>query len=272
VSGLTRKDLAPLERAEVEACRSWTASTPEAVARDLGIAMRPIGSGLAVRASGVDILMYNRVVGLGDEALACASDLDEAIDFFREAAVPRIMVNVAPSATLELPTWLEARGFYLHNHWIRLWRDGALPVVGTPEPRVRPIGREHAEAFARTDVEAFGHPEALIPWIAATVGLPGWRHWAAFDGGEPVGFGALFVSGDLGWLGFGSTRSTHRRRGIQSALIATRLRAAAALGCRLLSVETADDTPEKPNPSTHNLARNGFRIAYKRPNWVLKLA
>ncbi len=108
------------------------------------------------------------------------------------------------------------------------------------------------------------------------MGRPGWRQWAAFDGAEPVGervgFGALFVSGGIGWIGLESTRPTHRGQGIQTALIATRLRAAAELGCRLISVETADDTPEKPNPSTHNLARMGFQVAYKRPNWVLKLA
>ena len=269
---LSTQDVTALERAEAGACRSWNAAAPPAVARGLGIGLRPIGSGLAVSATRVDILAYNRVLGLGIESPARAADLDEAIAFFRAAGVPRCMVNLAPTATPELRPWLEARGFYLHNHWIRLWRDGTLPVEAAPDPRVRPIGREHAEAFARTDVEAYGHPEALIPWIAATVGLPGWRHWAAFDGAEPVSFGALYVAGDLGWLGFASTRSTHRRLGMQSALIAARLRAAAELGCRLISVETGDDTPEKPNPSTHNLVRNGFRIAYKRPNWVLKLA
>ena len=36
------------------------------------------------------------------------------------------------------------------------------------------------------------------------------------------------------------------------------------------TVETADDTPEKPNPSTHNLVRLGFEVAYRRRNWVKK--
>jgi len=269
---LSREDLVALEHIETEACRSWTGAMPEGVARDLGIGMRPLRSGLAVKASGADILMYNRIVGVGVETPAQAADLDDAIAWFRAAGVPRIMVNVAPCATPDPRSWLEERGFVLHNHWIRLARDGAFPVEEPPDPRVRPMGREHAEVFARTDVEAFGYPEAMIPRIAATVGLPGWRHWAAFDGTEPVSFGALYVVGDLGWLGFASTRPAYRRQGMQSALIATRLRAAAGLGCRLLSVETGDDTPEKPNPSTHNLVRNGFRIAYKRPNWVLKLA
>ena len=60
-------------------------------------------------------------------------------------------------------------------------------------------------------------------------------------------------------------------RAQEAAEIAARLRAAAALGCEYASVETADDTPEKPNPSTHNLRRLGFEDAYRRPNWVLKL-
>ena len=47
-----------------------------------------------------------------------------------------------------------------------------------------------------------------------------------------------------------------------------RLQAARDAGCRWCVVETAADTPEKPNHSTHNLRRMGFRDAYERPNWV----
>jgi GNAT superfamily N-acetyltransferase len=59
-----------------------------------------------------------------------------------------------------------------------------------------------------------------------------------------------------------------RGRGAQSALIAARLEAARRAGCHWACVETSADTPEKPNPSTHNLRRLGFTDAYERPNWV----
>jgi hypothetical protein len=36
----------------------------------------------------------------------------------------------------------------------------------------------------------------------------------------------------------------------------------------MLVVETAQDSPQKQNPSTHNLVRFGFEIAYERPNYV----
>jgi GNAT superfamily N-acetyltransferase len=261
-----------LEHAEVEVCRAWTAAASAEVARDLGLAVRPLGSGLAIAAARADVLAYNRVVGLGIGTPAMPADLDAAIDFFRAAGAPRAMVQLPPAAApAELQGWLEARDFRHHNHWIKLWRDLARPLEDPPDARVRPMGREHAQAFAQCEAEGFDLPVNLVPWFATTVGLAGLHHYAAFDGPDPVGFGAVFASGRVAWLGFASTKRTHRRQGIQSALIATRLRAAAALGCEIAVVETADDTPEKPNPSTHNLVRMGFQVAYKRPNWVLKL-
>src|SRR5262245_42336152 len=83
VATLLRQDIAALERIEVAACRSWAAAAPLQVARDLGIGLRPIGSGLAIRASKIDILAYNRVLGLGVDEPARSAELDEAIEFFR---------------------------------------------------------------------------------------------------------------------------------------------------------------------------------------------
>lgn len=271
MSELPRQLVLDLELSEVEVCKSL-ADMPAAVAQPLGLDWRSLDSGIATAAGRADVLMYNRVVGLGVVAPAEPGDLDAASEFFAAAGSPRFMVNLAPTAApAELPEWLAARGFSLHNHWIKLWRPGGAPVEEAPDPRVRPIGSEHAEAFGRSGAEAFGLPETVVPWFAATVGMRHWHHYAAFDGGEPVGFGALVAPGRVGWIGCASTKPSHRRQGVQSAIIATRLRAAAALGCEVVVVETADDTPEKPNPSSHNLARMGFRVAYRRPNWVKKL-
>jgi hypothetical protein len=43
---------------------------------------------------------------------------------------------------------------------------------------------------------------------------------------------------------------------------------AAAAGCRHLAVETAEEKPDKPNPSTRNLRRLGFAGLYLRPNYI----
>ena len=80
---------------------------------------------------------------------------------------------------------------------------------------------------------------------------------------------ALFVDGDLGWMGSAGTLEAYRGRGAQSSLIARRLADAAAQGVRLVSLETAEDKPEKPAPSFRNQIRFGFRLLYARENWLL---
>ena len=266
-------DAAALERdceaAELAAVRSWNEAIPAPVTAGLGAGHRPLGAGILVHAT-ADVLMFNRVLGLGVAAPATERDLDEATAHFVRAGARRFMVQVAPHARPpELPDWLTARGFHRHNHWIRLARELSAPFEAPrTDLRVAPFGAAHAQEFGRMEAEAFGYPPELADLSACLVGRPGWGFWGAFDGDALVSVSALHVNGPAAWFGFASTRASHRGRGAQSALIAARLDAARRAGCRRACVETAADTPEKPNPSTHNLRRLGFTDAYERPNWV----
>ena len=256
------------ETAEQAAVTSWHEAMPEELRRTLGVGSEPLGSGVLVHAA-ADVLMFNRVVGLGVGSPASAADLDQAVARFEAAGARRFMVQVAPHARPDgLVDWLAARGFHRHNHWVRLVRDTAPVAQVHTELRVSEFGRAHAEEFGRLEAEAFGHPPELAGLSACLVGQPGWRFFGAFDGPALVSVSALRVNGAAAWFGFASTRATHRGRGAQSALIAARIGAAREAGCRWVCVETAPDTPEKPNPSTHNLRRLGFTDAYERPNWV----
>jgi GNAT superfamily N-acetyltransferase len=119
----------------------------------------------------------------------------------------------------------------------------------------------------------FDLPDGFEPWVATLIGRKGWRHYMAFLGGdsgqgEPVGTGSLYVKGEWASLGFAATLPQARGRGVQSALIVRRIREAAAVGCRWLSVETAEDKPGKPAPSFHNLTRLGFKLGYFRDNYL----
>jgi hypothetical protein len=78
------------------------------------------------------------------------------------------------------------------------------------------------------------------------------------------------VSGEAGYLALAATKETHRRQGGQHALIARRIRDAAAQGCRTLVAESAEDRPDKPAPSFRNLRSLGFKLAYLRPNYLWK--
>jgi hypothetical protein len=136
--------------------------------------------------------------------------------------------------------------------------------------RIAAIGEQDAPAFASVACAAFGMPGHLRPWLEMGVGQAGWRHYLAFDGDRPVATGALFVRAGVGWLGLDSTLPEHRRRGAQGAIMAQRIRDAAALGCQWVITETGEDRAENPNPSFHNMIRTGFALAYQRPNYLLE--
>ncbi|MER6159534.1 hypothetical protein ABT147_28960 [Streptomyces sp. NPDC001868] len=66
----------------------------------------------------------------------------------------------------------------------------------------------------------------------------------------------------------GATLPDARGRGAQSALLAARLRAAPAEGCRWIVAETGVEGPGEHNPSLRNLVRAGFEPMYDRPDWL----
>jgi GNAT superfamily N-acetyltransferase len=259
------------EAAELAAHRSRYQALAGADVGEFRAGAQPLGAGELCHAS-ADVLMFNMVLGLGVAAPAAEREVDDALRIYAEHGSPRCMIALAPCARpAELERWLAQRGFVRHNHWIRLARDVRPVAEARTDLRIAPFGRDRAREFGEMAGEAFGHREFLAPMLAAVVGCEGWRHLGAFDGEQLVGAGALFVHGDTAWFGSAATAATHRGRGAQSALIAARIDAAREAGCRWVAVETAADPPEKPNPSTHNLRRMGFRDLYERANWVKAL-
>jgi hypothetical protein len=129
-----------------------------------------------------------------------------------------------------------------------------------------------ADLFARVVREAYGFPPAADGLIAAPIGRPGWRHYGAWEGDELVATGAMYAARRTAWLGFAATKSSHRRRGAQSSLIAERCRMATKMGCERIITDTAEELPDKPVPSYRNLIRLGFNEAYRRQNYVIEFS
>lgn len=253
----------------MDATESAFRAAPPEFAAEARVGCERSDGTLLVHVAAADVLAFNRVIGLGVTSPADLGGLDAAEARFRRLGAKRFMVPLAPGAEpADLADQLTARGFYRHNLWIRLVREtGDVPEALTGL-RIAELGAAHAEEFGRVNADAFKHPPAIAAWNARLVGRPGWRFFGAFDGDALLGVAGLHVQGEAAWFGYAATRAEARGRGAQSAIIATRLRTAREAGCRWCVVETAADTPEKPNPSTHNLRRMGFRDAYERPNWV----
>ena len=258
-----------LEEIEIAAWGDFYKAASATSISSCGLQIAESPGTIAVLASGADVLGLNRVVGLGLERSVSPADLDEFIDRYTDAGVPRFFVQVSPIADdRDLPRLLVDRGFHHYNNWVKLHRDVA-PVSDVPtDLTVRQIDASEAAAFGRVVAECFGWPEVTSGWVADLVGHSGWRHYMAYDGTTPVATGAVYVLGGFAWIDFATTLPDYRGRGAQSAILARRIADAAELGCHTVVVETAEETPEKSAPSYRNMQRYGFSQSYVRPNYI----
>ena len=110
--------------------------------------------------------------------------------------------------------------------------------------------------------------EGLADMLTAGVACPNFRPFAAWDGDEIVATANLYINGAMASLNTTSTLASHRNRGAQSALIAARVKEAAAAGCRWLCAEVGRPENGEKNQSSNNLIRAGLRPLYDRRNWI----
>jgi GNAT superfamily N-acetyltransferase len=207
--------------------------------------------------------MFNRAAGLGLDAPATEQGVGEIVGFL---AGTRAYVSIAPDARPpELLGWLEACGLVPGYAWTKLMRPVAEPPRTETALSVERV--ETGDAFGEAAARGFEVPDLFRDWLARLPGRPGWHCFVAFDGNQPAGAGALYVTGTTGWLGIGATVPEHRGKGAQSAIIAKRIEAAAALGCEVVVSETGEPIDGRPGPSYRNLLRAGLEPVYVRPNY-----
>ena len=131
---------------------------------------------------------------------------------------------------------------------------------------IRAVGPDETSAFAEVSIEAYGMTgaeadawRALAPHLARA---PGERLFLAEQGGRPVGAAALFLRRRTGLLAGGAVTEAARGQGIQRALIAERVRQAAAGNADWLIV-----TAEPGGVSARNLEASGFEALWDRRMW-----
>lgn len=124
-------------------------------------------------------------------------------------------------------------------------------------------------AFVRFAASLFDPPGGEVTEVLIGAGLRAHRHprntsFVAWDQGQMVGVGGMETTtdgpmGPVGCLYGGAVAPSHRRRGIQQALIAARMDRARSLACPVLTIHT------KPGiPTERNAMRLGFMPAYAK--------
>ena len=258
--------LGTLERAETEAFRDLLEAVPPLVAERYGFAVTEIAGAVCGAARSLPRSReFNRVMGCGLHADAGDEELDEIERWY--AGSP-FVVALSPEARPDgIAERLATRGFVRDYPWVKFIRTPDPDVTAPTDLRVEAVGDDRAADFASVVVASFEMPPFLERVLAVLPGRPGWSCWVAYGGGTACGAGALFVSGDSAWCGFGATLPEARGRGAQSAILAARIRAAAEAGCRTITTETGARVEGRPARSYRNLLRAGFEEVYERPNW-----
>ena len=256
-----------LEQIEVEVNASVFDGTGGS---DVGVELHRSGNTLA-RIDRSEGGVLNRVSSLGLIEPATEDQLDAIVELYRRSGVKGVSVNVSPIAKPDLlDGWLEARGFKRGGNAAKIYRRAGNPRPVETNLRVAQVTAANVADLAIALEDGFGMMRGRGAVVAAAAGKPGWRWFVAYDGEQPVAAGGLFAHEGVGWLGYGATIPSHRKRGAQGAIIAARVAAAGEMGCEWVTSETAEDRPDAPVSSYHNMIRNGFELLFLRPAYALK--
>jgi GNAT superfamily N-acetyltransferase len=179
-------------------------------------------------------------------------------------------VDVVPATDVDLVAALAARGYAPSSRVSVMTRPIDEPVVDAePSIVIHPISPHELPLWQEVSVAAWEHTTASArragDVYAAAAHAIGEHLMLAADAesGRPLGCASLIVREGLASLGGMSTLPAERGRGVQRALVAERLRSAAAAGCDLAAVSAVVG-----GASERNLLRLGFQHRYVKTTWT----
>jgi len=205
--------------------------------------------------------------GLGVQEPLRAGTLDEVEAFFADHGAPAHH-EICPFAGVEAIGMLAERGYRPTEISNVMYREVVRPTTDTRRRiRVRVIDRSETEQW--TDISARGWaPDA--PELGQFMRDLGritverertWCFLAEVDGVAGAA-GALAIHDGVALFAGAATVPELRHRGLQSALVAARMRFAADRHCDLAMM-----VAEAGSGSQRNAERRGFRVAYTRTKW-----
>ena len=259
-----------LEQSELEVwLRLWRA-VPVPLALEAGMHHERIGSGTALILEKLPVWLFNRVMRLGDTVDATEGDIDRLWGLYHDKGLD-FAIALSPAARpSELGRWMELRGFRVVNEWAKMHRGAEPPPRIDSEFRIDRVGPEQTDSIGEVVGEGFGVPGLGRRIFAATVNGPDNHVYLAYEDTKPVAVAVLsLTAGRIGHLHTATTLPSYRGHGLHGALMARRIRDGIRLGCTSFATETGL-LADAVNHSYNNMLRFGFRMAYRRPNYLYR--
>jgi len=231
----------------------------------------PLAGGVAAWAGANSPL--NKVAGLGFGGTPRTEEM-AALEFALAQRATPVRVELSSLGDPELTAFFSGRGYRF---------VGFENVLGLPltdrEPSTLPGAVQVAESaeaefdawldavvtgFANPDTQGVASnddfPRAVLEQVMGDLATAaGFSRYLARRGGEIAGGASLRIGGGIAQLCGAATLPAHRRHGVQTALLQTRLDLARAAGCDLAVVTT-----QPGSKSQQNVQRQGFELLYMR--------
>jgi ribosomal protein S18 acetylase RimI-like enzyme len=270
---LARRFESAEEMPQVEYARYYAQKRPE-----IGAAVEAISGGHMIFA-GLNSPI-GRAVGMGFEGSVTAAELDRLEAFYRSHNAPA-QLDLCPLSDPSLLELVKERDYgivELNNvRYLRIVDLADTTSQAKPKPSAPPSfeirrgTKEQAGTLSsivsRSFFEDGNIPEGFGDILTPMYEFPGSITYAAFVDGEPAGAAAGLIIPEhriLALFGAG-TLPAFRGRGIQTALLRTRMQAAAEAGCEYAVIVTQGGTT-----SERNSARLGFQCAYSKATVIRK--
>jgi ribosomal protein S18 acetylase RimI-like enzyme len=247
------------EMPQVDCARMFQQLRPE-----VGAAFEPICGGHMIFA-GLNSPI-GHACGLGFEGPVTGADLDRLEDFYRSHGAPA-QVDLCPLTDPSLLELVKERGYGMYELNNVSYRS--LENVETPSQlhgvQIRRGEPKQAGVFSNIVSRSFfdkeDPPEGFADMLAPLFRFPEALTFVAFVEETPVAAAAgRIIPEHRVFALFGAgTLPDYRGRGIQTALLRTRMKAAADAGCEIVVVVT-----QGGSISERNCARLGFKIAYSK--------
>jgi GNAT superfamily N-acetyltransferase len=215
---------------------------------------------------------FNKVAGLGFAGAPSAADLDEIEQAFAACGAD-VQVELSALSDPRIGRLLTDRGYRLMSfeNVLGLALDREIEPVGPRGVEVRRSGEDEFDASLDVVADGFAHPDSegvpshedfardLLARAERDFAAAGVVRYLALLDAVPAGGASLHIAEGVAQLAGSATAPAHRRRGIQSALLAARLRDASAAGCDVALVTT-----QPGSKSQQNVQRRGFDLLYTR--------
>lgn len=244
-----------LEKADILGAADY-AHTLNRLESGAGAKVLRVGAGTAVLMG--PRFPVNRI-GNSEFAEPDESALAEAENACAEMGIPP-SITFSPLGRAETLRSLGERGYT-----IRRFLNFYVREVTPLEPRIpagveiREVGKLEDWLRASEATWGFSHPADGPLFAQVALQRPQAHSFIGWVDGKPVAVGAMGIRDGLAFLNGAATASEYRGRGLQRALLETRLALAAQEGCDLAAVMAAPGSQ-----SGRNIERMGFGAAYTR--------